>query len=409
MTDNGDEGERKATPSVTVTDSKGVQVGDHNLQNNPILKNDTSIHIHLSAPPREQSAVDGPAVARPVPEVPPGVARASAGTSYPGPEVGIGARIIPGKPAAPGLRAWQLRNKPAFRYIAVFVAISVLVFAVIRSNALSDDAPSSYTGQTSPSSQSASSATPSSTLQPISPSPEPPSPSPTPSTPSDPLSGVTSDKCFFNGGTLQDPDFQQDPACTDGDFQVAQVLVNTDDPSACEAASDDWDYVDDADDQVVCFTYLSDSPIYHAQINDCVFGPSDDSTSWSIRSSCSAGTFTVIGRYQGTADTSKCGSDMPESLTAYEFPNLDVLLCLQMNFPFFGTAAIGTCLLGTYDYPGVDYYSPTSCSEANAVIDSRTTTYNDAGFCGTDSVASWEAPGYSQYSYTTCIRWLNQP
>lgn len=406
MTGNGDEGERKAVPSVTVTDSQGAQIGDHNLQDN------TSIHIHLSAPPREQSAVDGPAAARPVPEAPP-VARASAGTPYPGPEVGIGARIIPGTPAAPGPRAWQPRNKPAFRYItvfvSVFVAISVLVFAVIRSNALSDGAPSSHTGQTSPSNQSASSATPTSTVQPTSPSPESPSPSPTPSTPSDPLSGVTSDECFFNGGTLQDPDFQPDPACTDGDFQVAQVLADTDDPSACEVASDDWAYVDDADDQVVCFTYLSDSPVYHAQINDCVFGPSGDPTSWSIKSSCSAGTFTVIGRYQGTADTSKCGSDMPESLTAYGFPNLDVLLCLQMNFPFFGTAAIGTCLLGTYDYPGVDYYSSVSCSQANAVIDSRTTTYNDTGFCGTDSVASWEAPGYSQYSYTTCIRWLNQP
>lgn len=407
MTDNKDAGEDAgANPAtVTTTDGQGIQIGDDNAQDNTFLNNRTSITIYAGAPPQGSSVASSPATSHPTPEVVPRAADPSGTEPFPGPKVGGGPHTTPGMSVTPRPPSWRPHHTPAFAAIAVcaFVAIFVLVFAIIRVNA-----PTNNPNLTPKSNQSVDSTASASAVQPTTSTSESPSPSLVPSTPTDPLSGVSAGECFANNGTLQDPALELDPACSDGDFQVTQVLADTSDTSGCDGSTDDWPYVDDSSYQVVCFAYLSDSLLYHAQVGQCVSGPSEDLTAWIFDSSCQPSTFTVVNRYQGTANTSECGSDMPESLSVNDFPSLDVLLCLQMNYPTFGTAAIGSCVLETYNSPGINNYALVPCGEANAVIDSRTAGYGDPNdFCGTDGWNSWQASGYPQYSYTTCIRSTN--
>lgn len=228
---------------------------------------------------------------------------------------------------------------------------------------------------------------------------------PAPSTPSDPLAGAWTGECFSNDGTEHNPDLQPG-ACLDGHFKVLQVLAGTTDTSGCNGfTGDDWNLSDVASDQVLCFSYLHSSPAYHALRDQCVYGRSGSYTIWNSEP-CQAGTFTVVGRYRGTTDTSNCGSDMGREFTIDGYPDLDEVLCLRMNFPLLGTVRMNRCLLESGP-PSNPSFSPVPCSAANVVVTGRTGKYDDPGFCGTDTAFSWRPPGYTNLGYTTCIRPLN--
>jgi hypothetical protein len=138
-----------------------------------------------------------------------------------------------------------------------------------------------------------------------------------------------------------------------------------------------------------------------------VYGPSHRDTTWRSEP-CEAGTFSVVARYRDTTDGSECGSDSDwaRQFTVPGYPDLDELLCLQMNYPVVGTVPIDTCLLKTGTGSGTSF-SQVPCDEANVVVTGRTDTYDDPSFCGTDGASWWHPHGYRDLGFTTCLGPVN--
>jgi hypothetical protein len=325
----------------------------------------------------------------------------------------------PGKASPVRAGAWKPTIRlPAARRrgdprIAVSAVASALVVALCAGAVAANHYARTHYSSSPPAaagSQPAFSDPPSATLPSVIPTTPPSSPvtAPTtpaaPSTPADPLAAAQPGECFSNDGSEQHPALRPDSACPDGDFQVVQVLAGTTDASGCdEVTHDDWNIIDPAGDQALCFSYQTSSSAYHAADGQCVYGPSHRDTTWRSEP-CEAGTFSVVARYRDTTDGSECGSDsdMARQFTVPGYPDLDELLCLQVNYPVVGTVPIDTCLLksGT----GSDAsFSQVPCDEANVVVTGRTGTYDDPSFCGTDGASWWHPRGYRDLGFTTCL------
>lgn len=331
----------------------------------------------------------------------------------------LAARTVPAQPRFPGAtpgqpttqsrtsarptRSWRPPRRPWSKPLlgtlialsAVAVAGVIALWAGDFAASILDAANAHSRPPLTPSSGQSASFDPAHTL--------PPS-SPLPSRSPDPLAGAQTRECFSNHGSELNPDLQPDAACLDGDFRVVQVLAGTIERSGCDSLTgDDWNYSDIASDQALCFTYLDSSPIYHASVDQCVFGPSGSGTAFWNLEPCQIGTFTVVGRFRDTIDTSECGSN--SDYTAYfpvvGYPDLDEVLCLQMHFPLIATVQLGTCLLdnGAASNPR---FSLSPCSNANVIITNRIGEYDDPNYCGTDSSVWWDPPGYPNLGLTVC-------
>jgi eukaryotic-like serine/threonine-protein kinase len=264
----------------------------------------------------------------------------------------------------------------------------------------------------SPSSSSAADSSSTPTSSPQLPSPQPsrslqsvsPQPSASPS-PTDLLAGAAVGECFMNKGTGQQEYLKPESSCAVGDLKVVWVLHGTTDISGCDSVPDnDMDVPDDIDNQVLCLTFLDASDAYNADVGDCVFGPPDSSQGWSTQP-CGIGNFSVVSRNTNTtADESVCGAgtDWYTSFVVNGNPILDVVLCLEMNYPVVGAVPLNTCLL-QIGSGSSESFSETSCNDANVRVTGRIGQYDDPAWCGIDSSVWWKPPGYQSLGFTTCL------
>jgi hypothetical protein len=294
--------------------------------------------------------------------------------------------------------------------LIVGVAAALVAGVVVAVVVIANTNTSHQRGGNSQSLSPAAESSPTSALSPQqSPSPQQ-APTASPSrSPTDPMAGAMPGDCFMNNGTEQNPDLQPDPSCLDGDFDVAQVLPDTTDTSGCDATAPQWGVADSTDDQVLCLSYQDAGSAYNAAVNDCV--SASPGQTWSTVS-CSIGNFTVLDRYTGaTADNTACGSgsDWYASFQNNGYPNLNVMLCLQMNYPPIATAPVGTCIYHI-DFSSYKDFNEVPCGSANSYVSGHSGTY-DPSQCGSNGGTYgwywWFPPGYPSLGVTTCLRPAN--
>lgn len=240
-------------------------------------------------------------------------------------------------------------------------------------------------------------------------------PSETPASPTPTVDAVESagvGDCFRNTGSDKAPEMAS-ADCGTGAFEVVRVLRGTTDPSGCDRVRGDiWNLSYSSYRMVLCLGYhYGASTAYEARQNDCVYGSSGKAT-WN-RVSCGTGVFTVLARYTGTTDASKCkpwrGYDWAEYFNVPGHRVLDVLLCLSINYPdAIGHATVDNCLYAGGSANHLVFQHVSSCSQANVVVTGRTSTYNARSFCGNDGWATWRPDGYPSLAYTACFRWINR-
>jgi hypothetical protein len=217
------------------------------------------------------------------------------------------------------------------------------------------------------------------------------------------MAGAASGDCFTNEGTEQDPGLQPDSSCVAGDFEVVQVLYDTTNTSGCDKSGPDWGVADYTEDQVLCLSYRDQSSAYNAAVNDCVFGPPTNSQLWSAQP-CSIGNFTVLYRYtDATADNTVCGSgsDWYAPFVVNGYPDLDVVLCLHMNYPQVAAASLRTCLYAT-GFSSYEDFTEVPCDSANVYVAGHIEKY-DPSWCGSDDWNWWPPPDYPSLGITTCL------
>ena len=211
--------------------------------------------------------------------------------------------------------------------------------------------------------------------------------------------------CFDNGGTFAQPMLQ--PAPCNGNFMVVRKLLGTIDHSGCaDAPNDDYNVDNSADNIVLCLTYLHGSNgAYHADPGTCVFGQNVQGARWTMQA-CTVDTFTVLKRIVGNTDKSQCDGlpGWDDTLTiSTSWDQLNVLLCLAMNFPPEGRVALDTCMLRTPGTPKATF-QPVDCSVANVLITGRIYKFSASGYCGTNGWTSWRSAEFQNLAYTTCFR-----
>lgn len=310
-------------------------------------------------------------------------------------------------------------NKRAATGIVAVIATLICVFAVVAAQGLNrstaqrgsgagaSSAPSTSTSSSQPP-ETQPSSVPSTSFSPFTPTlrPDPPTPSPSDTPTPDLMQSAQIGDCFTIGASYTNPNLQ--PAdCAPQTFEVVRILPNTTDHGGCsDAPNDDFNVSNSKDDMVLCLTYhLPNTGPYHARPNTCVFGPNVDHTVWNSVS-CNIGNFTVLKRVVGNTDKSQCnglpGWNDTETIRT-PWNQLNVMLCLAMNFPPEGTASIGSCMYKTGSGSNADFQS-VPCSQANVVVTNRITgQYMDAGFCKPDAWTSWHPTGFPLMTYTTCF------
>jgi len=214
--------------------------------------------------------------------------------------------------------------------------------------------------------------------------------------------------CFYDNGTTGQADLVATD-CTDGAFKVVSINPGTTDLSSCDGVTDSDESVSSAvNDLVLCLSYQSPGgTAYHAQQNDCVYGSSSGG-SWSTQT-CQTGNFKVLAAYRGTSDDSKCDSwphyNEWRHFAVARNSELDVLLCLSMNYPDdAGYATQNECLLKSGTESHVTFTNVGSCASSNVVVTGRTSRYRDSAFCGNDGWTTWEPSDYPSLAYTVCWR-----
>ncbi|WP_051450900.1 serine/threonine-protein kinase [Actinospica robiniae] len=240
-------------------------------------------------------------------------------------------------------------------------------------------------------------------------------PSPTPATSSAPdlWQSAQAGECFANSGSFAKPILQQ-ASCTSGNFRAVSVLTGTTDNSGCSNARNvDYRATSFSDEVVLCLTYLDGGDsgdtvsAYHATQGTCVIGQLGTDKTW-FENNCVIGDYVVVARLTGTTDNSQCHSysnmDLTETYTA-GYSQLDVVLCLSVNYPdAAGHATVNTCL-ATSDFK-VGSFENVPCSEANVVVTGRINKYSDGAYCGSYGWTSWHSGLDASITYTVCFRRL---
>ncbi|MEW2625634.1 hypothetical protein [Streptomyces sp. NPDC048106] len=224
-------------------------------------------------------------------------------------------------------------------------------------------------------------------------------------TPTDPIGTAEVGDCFDDHGGGKQADLS--PAdCAAGTFKVARIRTGTTDLDSCDGVTDSDESVSSAVyDRVLCLSYQSSGgSAFHAHQGDCVFGAPGDEE-WSTQS-CRTGTFKVLAAYRGTTSHAKCESwphyNYWRSMKVAGNSALDVMLCLSMNYPDdAGYAIRNECLVKS----GNTFTNVGDCGKSNVYVTGRTSTYNDASFCGSDGSTTWPSTDYPAFAYTVCWRW----
>ncbi|WP_206305952.1 serine/threonine-protein kinase [Streptomyces sp. RFCAC02] len=225
----------------------------------------------------------------------------------------------------------------------------------------------------------------------------------------DPIADAVEGDCFVNYGTMDDFDLQSS-YCEDGAFEAVSVIEGSTDHDDCEGTEDaDWYVNYPAQAVTLCLSYLhANGSAYHAEPGDCVYGLQDDGTVWDVQD-CQDGNFTVVARFDGESDWDDCDDwtwHHGRHFSVDSWPELDVRLCLAMNYPDdAGTAAVDNCMSMSGPAESATFHY-SDCSSANVIITGRTSTYDDPGFCGNDGWTTWQNSDFPDLGYTVCWRWL---
>ena len=223
---------------------------------------------------------------------------------------------------------------------------------------------------------------------------------------SDAVAGAVAGDCFANDGTMAAMDLRPTD-CKGGAFQAVRVIHDSTDTDDCGSVTADWSVAYPGRRTVLCLNYLHpNGSAYHAATGDCVYGPRRDGSVWE-KQDCRTGNFTVVARVQGRSTASDCdGEEWQHSryFTVERWPELNVRLCLRMNYPDdVGRAEVDSCLLMTGTEPDLRF-AAADCGRANVVVTGRTDRYHDRAFCGNHGWTTWRPSGFPELAYTVCFR-----
>ncbi|MEW2519906.1 serine/threonine-protein kinase [Actinacidiphila alni] len=212
--------------------------------------------------------------------------------------------------------------------------------------------------------------------------------------------------CLANDGTFARDDLRP-AACGNRVFQVLKVLHGTTDAHECDGlTNDDYNVPSGADDLVLCLTYRS-TDTYHARPGTCLYAPDGTDGTW-YRQTCGTGNMQVRARLVGTTDKNRCKaySDVDATLgSGTDWDELDVMLCLSVNFPDAAARApVGHCLLRT-GTGQAHFDNVASCDQGNVIVTARSRRYHDTAICPAgNGWTSWPSTAFPEYAYTVCFR-----
>ncbi|CAM4156450.1 hypothetical protein [Nocardiopsis rhodophaea] len=228
-----------------------------------------------------------------------------------------------------------------------------------------------------------------------------------PSSTPDPIADAEIGSCFYDEGTRSEPDLIA-TACTTGAFKVVEIYHGTTELDSCDGVDDYNQSVSSSlHDLVLCLSFLSPGgDAYHADQGDCVYGPNSGAP-WDTQP-CETGNFKVLAVYRGS-DESKCDQwpryNLWKQVSGPANLDLDVLLCLSMNYPDdIGYAEQRQCLLKSGSGEDASFTNTGSCSTSNVVVTGRTSRYGATSFCRDDGWATWRNREYPELAYTVCYR-----
>ncbi|GAB2722838.1 LppU/SCO3897 family protein [Kitasatospora kifunensis] len=295
------------------------------------------------------------------------------------------------------------------------VAVTALVFVLAIVLSHTDSTPSASSSGGGPATTTAPWTLPPWTSPPWTPSttdPAPPptsdvpEPSPTPTPPApppDPIATAQAGDCLLRSGSAQYSQWASSD-CGLGTYQVLKTFAGTTDQSLCDNVPEGTLKVSNTGaNRVVCLSYTDQNGAYSAQPGQCVYGKTA-AGNWGTLA-CETGAFTVVGRYIGTEDGTRCGNNQSETFPVQDWPDQSVTLCLTMNYPDdMWHATVNECMVMSGPSGHPRFTAASSCSQANVVFVSRTTQYNDGAWCNGYSWSTWSSSDYPQYAYTACYR-----
>ncbi|MDT0342286.1 serine/threonine-protein kinase [Streptomyces litchfieldiae] len=328
------------------------------------------VHRHIAT---TDDTVDAPP---PVPHIPPSVMSAPTPapltqTSGPGPQR-----------TGPGGGAGSRRRIPTAVSAALAASLAVALVVVAVAAGTDDDPETAGTADTTSTASTASNA----------------------------IRTAEEGDCFENEGTLRDVELTS-AECESGVFEVLRVINGSADASACDGTPLS-DLAAAYPDITLCLTYRHYSDVYHAREGDCVEEYDYDVDRW-IPEDCTAADFTVMERLEGTNDDAGCDRSRPGSyshaFTVEAWPELDVVLCLSMNYPRgdIGYAQPGDCL-HLYGTEGDRSFEFADCDSADIVQVTRRANayYDDATeYCGQTNGSRFDPEGFPELAYTVCWTW----
>ncbi|WP_205324165.1 hypothetical protein [Glycomyces sp. YM15] len=225
----------------------------------------------------------------------------------------------------------------------------------------------------------------------------------------DPVAEAGIGDCYYVSGDLSDVEVDiESTYCGAGAFEVIDIVEGTNDLGACDGEEDsDQSVTSTVTARVLCMAYIAidGDTAYRAQPGECVYGPNDYSSAWTI-TDCDTGAFRVLERYEGRSDTDACANDAyGDRARTYAAADsyFDVTLCLQIVYPDdIGYAEQYTCMVL---YEDDTFAFADSCDTANVRVVGRTSDYEASGFCEGYGWSTWRNPDFPEHGYTVCWEW----
>ncbi|MFD0557260.1 serine/threonine protein kinase [Stackebrandtia endophytica] len=298
------------------------------------------------------------------------------------------------KPIPPlGKSVWNMT-----RVVTVAILAMVLLFVAVENGLFDAESSGAEGGESATTTQAATTAAPTTASRTsVSPEPEPRV-----------FPDATVGDCIENRGSDDSLDLEF-TGCGNGVFEVIKVLAYETSSDCYSDYNADWSVYNEHFDMRLCLEYRHRSSAYAARPGDCVFRYGDDQPWEEV--GCDTGTFTVLQRLRDESDLEACADshrlDWMVHLPVGAADDLDVVLCLSMNYPHdAGHAQINSCMLRTEYTDGSVDFTFRSCDESNVYVTGRTSDPDDRSFCGNHGSTWWKSRHFPSLSYTVCWRYI---
>ncbi|GAA3002191.1 hypothetical protein [Actinokineospora diospyrosa] len=155
-------------------------------------------------------------------------------------------------------------------------------------------------------------------------------------------------------------------------------------------------------DTTLCLRYRYPNGTGNLEVGQCAVRTSGGKT---VPGDCRPGAFTVSGKHYGTADTSKCGKDVPLAQPHPTRAALSVVLCLRYRYiDDTGAAEVRNCLTKVLEN-GIELLRFGDCVKGNLYLTGRTKG-NNKPYCNNDVAVFYDQPQFPELDYTVCLRWI---